>query len=62
MQEYVFSSFFPGLLEDGKSFTAHLGKIITFPSIDKGTYLLGKPSLLGTPVAIFEGFVAALGG
>jgi hypothetical protein len=49
-------------LETGKFFTAHLGEVLTFPSVDKGTDLQDKPLLSRTPVPVFERFIAAFGG
>ncbi len=47
-------------LHMGDSFSAHAGKILTFPFVHKGAGLSHKPLLLGAPETVFEWFVATL--
>ena len=61
MQEYLFILCLTTLLETGKLFTTHLGEVVTFPSVDKGTDIRDKPFLFRTPVTVFEGLIAASG-
>ncbi len=46
----------------GDTFSAHIGKILTFPLIKKGACLGHKPFLFGAPESVFERFVATLFG
>jgi hypothetical protein len=61
MHEYAFVSCIAAHLEAGKLFTTHLGEVLTFSSVNKGTDLHAKPLFFRAPITILERFVTTFG-